>query len=109
MQHLVKLGQVVIDKVRPLYADDNSVLRFNLGNTVCPFDSSANGLCLKLCPWTKLRRTKAGVKMHTPLDLRGNNPVFLYLTDAFINDVKVLYNYVLRWEQSNRLEYLHSF
>ena len=52
--------------------------------------SSTINLCLKLCPWAKFRKAKGGVKMHTLLDLRGNLPVSVYLTEASVNDVKVL-------------------
>lgn len=81
-------GKVLIDKVRPLYADDP--FRLDLDNAVYAFDSSTISLCLKLCPWAKFRTTKAGVKMHTQLDLRGNLPVFLHLTEASVHDVKML-------------------
>ena len=84
------LGQVLIDKVRPLYADDDPAFRLDLDNAVYAFDSSTISLCLKLCPWAKFRRTKAGVKMHTRLDMRGNIPVFIYLTEASVHDVKAL-------------------
>ncbi len=82
-------GQTLINKVRPLYADDPS-FRLDLDNAVYAFDSSTISLCLKLCPWAKFRKTKAGVKMHTLLDLRGNIPAFVYLTDASIHDVRML-------------------
>ena len=82
-------GQTLINKVRPLYADDPS-FRLDLDNAVYAFDSSTISFCLKLCPWAKFRKTKAGVKMHTLLDLRGNIPAFVYLTDASIHDVRML-------------------
>lgn len=82
------LGKVLIDKVRPLYADDP--FRLDLDNAVYAFDSSTISLCLSLCPWAKFRKTKAGVKMHTQLDLRGNLPVFIHLTEASVHDVKML-------------------
>lgn len=82
------LGQVLINKVRPLYSDDP--FRLDLDNAVYAFDSSTISLCLKLCPWAKFRKTKAGIKMHTQLDLRGNIPVFIHLTDASVHDVRAL-------------------
>lgn len=82
------LGKVLIDKVRPLYAGDP--FRLDLDNAVYAFDSSTISLCLCLCPWAKFRKTKAGVKMHTQLDLRGNLPVFIHLTEASVHDVKML-------------------
>lgn len=81
-------GKILIDKVRPLYAEDP--FRLDLDNAVYAFDSSTISLCLKLCPWAKFRRKKAGVKMHTLLDLRGNLPVFIHLTEASVHDVKAL-------------------
>lgn len=81
-------GKILIDKVRPLYAEDP--FRLDLDNAVYAFDSSTISLCLKLCPWAKFRRKKAGVKMHTLLDLRGNIPSFIHLTNASIHDVKAL-------------------
>lgn len=82
------LGQVLINKVRPLYSDDP--FRLDLDNAVYAFDSSTLSLCLKLCPWAKFRKTKAGIKMHTQLDMRGNIPVFIHLTDASVHDVRAL-------------------
>ena len=82
------LGQVLINKVRPMYANDP--FRLDLDNAVYAFDSSTISLCLKLCPWAKFRKSKAGIKMHTQLDLRGNIPVFIHLTDASVHDVRAL-------------------
>ena len=83
-------GQALIKRVRPLYAEDP--FRLDIDNMVYAFDSSTISLCLKLCPWAKFRTTKAGVKMHTLLDLRGNLPVYIHLTDASVHDVKALDN-----------------
>ena len=84
------VGQALIRRVRPLYAEDP--FRLDIDNMVYAFDSSTISLCLKLCPWAKFRTTKAGVKMHTLLDLRGNLPVYIHLTDASVHDVKALDN-----------------
>ena len=81
-------GQALIKRVRPLYAEDS--FRLDIDNMVYAFDSSTISLCLKLCPWAKFRTTKAGIKMHTLLDLRGNLPVYIHLTDASVHDVKAL-------------------
>ena len=81
-------GQALIRRVRPLYAEDP--FRLDIDNMVYAFDSSTISLCLKLCPWARFRTTKAGVKMHTLLDLRGNLPVYIHLTDASVHDVKAL-------------------
>ena len=83
-------AQVLLRKVRPLYAKDD--FRLDLDNMVYAFDSSTISLCLKLCPWAKFRKHKGGIKMHTLLDLRGNLPVSVYLTEAAVHDVKALDN-----------------
>ena len=62
-----ELGQVLIKKVRPLYAKDS--FRLDIDNMVYAFDSSTISLCLKLCPWAKFRKKKGGIKLHTQLDL----------------------------------------
>lgn len=84
------LAQVLLMKVRPLYAKDD--FRLDLDNMVYAFDSSTISLCLKLCPWAKFRKHKGGIKLHTLLDLRGNLPVSVYLTEAAVHDVKALDN-----------------
>lgn len=87
--HIYKdFAEVLLKKVRPLYAKDH--FRLELDNMVYAFDSSTISLCLKLCPSVKFRKTKGGIKMHTLLDLRGNLPVSVYLTTASVNDVKGL-------------------
>ena len=52
--------------------------------------STAIDLCLSLFPWAKFRRRKAAVKMHTLLDLRGNIPTFIRITDGTVHDVNIL-------------------
>ena len=81
-------GQALIKRVRPLYAEDP--FRLDIDNMVYAFDSSTISLCLKLCLWAKFRTTKAGIKMHTHLDLRGNLPGYIHLTDVSVRDAKVL-------------------
>ena len=81
-------AQVLVKKVRPLYAKDD--FRLDLDNMVYAFDNSTISLCLKLCPWAKFHKHKGGIKMHTLLDLRGNLPVSVYLTEASVHDVKAL-------------------
>ena len=83
-------GQALIKRVRPLYAEDP--FRLDIDNMVYAFDSSTINLCLKLCQWARFRTTKAGVKIHTLLDLRGDLPVYIHLTDASVHDVKALDN-----------------
>ena len=62
-----ELGQVLVKKVRPLYAKDS--FRLDIDNMVYEFDSSTISLCLKLCPWAKFRKKKGGIKLHTQLTL----------------------------------------
>lgn len=82
-------ARVLVDIARPMYQSDNS-FRLDIDNLVYAFDSSTINLCLKLCPWATFRKGKGGVKMHTLLDLRCNLPVYVYLTEASIHDVRLL-------------------
>jgi len=82
-------ARVLIDIARPMYQRDNN-FRLDIENLVYAFDSSTISLCLKLCPWATFRENKGGVKMHTLLDLRCNLPVFVYLSEASVHDVKIL-------------------
>ncbi len=84
----VDFAQILVKKVRPLYARD--AFRLDLDNMVYALDSTTISLCLKLCPWAKFRKNKGGIKMRTLLDLRGNLPVSVYLTEAAVHDAKVL-------------------
>ncbi|CAN5125159.1 hypothetical protein BH23GEM4_BH23GEM4_09290 [soil metagenome] len=58
--------------------------------TVYALDATTIDLCLSVFPWARFRSTKAGVKMHTLLDLRGNIPAFTWLTEARFADVRIL-------------------
>lgn len=82
-------AQVLVDIARPMYQKDNN-FRLDMENLVYAFDSSTISLCLKLCPWATFRENKGGIKMHTLLDLRGNLPVFVRLTEASVHDVNLL-------------------
>lgn len=82
-------GKYLIDTVRPLYADDKD-FAIDLENTVYALDSTTIDLCLSVFPWAKFRKQKAAVKMHTMLDLRGNIPVFIDITDGKTHDVNTL-------------------
>ena len=73
---------------RDLYADDD--FGIELQNDVYALDSSTIDLCLSLFPWAKFRRTKAAVKMHTLLNLRGNIPEFIHISDGKLHDVNIL-------------------
>ena len=62
----------------------------DLTNTVYALDSTTIDLCLSVFPWAHFRSTKAAVKMHTLLDLRGNIPSFIHISDGKLHDVHAL-------------------
>ena len=74
---------------RPLYVDDKDFV-LDLDNTVYAFDSTTIDLCLSAFVWAKFRKTKAAVKLHTLIDLRGNLPTFIYISDGKLHDVNAL-------------------
>jgi len=81
-------GQVMIKHARRLHVNDQFDVK--LKSTTYALDSTTIDLCLELFPWAKFRRTKAAVKMHTLLDLRGNIPSFITITHGKVHDVKFL-------------------
>ena len=81
-------AQVLINIARDLYAGDD--FGVELGETVYALDSSTIDLCLSLFPWARFRKTKGAIKLHTLLDLRGNIPSFIFITDGKVHDVNVL-------------------
>ena len=81
-------AQVLIGKARKLYADDDFGLQ--LDETVYALDASTIDLCRSVFPWARFRSTKSGIKVHTLLDLKGNNPSFISITDAKVHDVNIL-------------------
>jgi hypothetical protein len=81
-------AQILIGIARPLYARDP--LGFDLNNSLYALDSTTIDLCLSLFPWAKFREHKAAVKMHTLLDLHGNIPTFIRITDGKVHDVNIL-------------------
>ena len=81
-------AQALIRIARPLYAEED--LGLELDNTVYALDSSTVDLCLSVFPWALFRSTKSGVKLHTLLDLRGNIPAFIHVSEAKLHDVNVL-------------------
>jgi len=83
-----EFAQRLIAQARELYADED--LGLDLSNTVYALDSTTIDLCLSLFPWAPFRSTKAAVKMHTLLDLRGNIPSFIHVSDGKLHDVNVL-------------------
>ncbi len=82
------LAALLIKKARRLYAQEE--LAVDLPNTVYALDSTTIDLCLSLFPWAGFRRTKAAVKLHTLLDLRGPIPSFVEITDGRCHDVNAL-------------------
>ncbi len=82
------LAAVLIRRARKLYANDS--LGVELDNTVYALDSSTIDLCLSLFDWAPFRSTKAAIKLHTLLDLRGAIPAFIHISDGKLHDVNVL-------------------
>jgi hypothetical protein len=82
------LAAVLIRRARKLYAND--ALGVELDNTVYALDSSTIDLCLSLFDWAPFRSTKAAIKLHTLLDLRGAIPAFIHISDGKLHDVNVL-------------------
>ena len=82
------LAAVLIRRARKLYANDS--LGVELDNTVYALDSSTIDLCLSVFDWAPFRSTKAAVKLHTLLDLRGSIPAFIHVSDGKLHDVNVL-------------------
>ena len=82
------LAMRLITQARALYAKER--LDIDLDATVYALDSTTIDLCLSLFEWAPFRSTKAAVKMHTLLDLRGAIPAFIHISDGKMHDVKVL-------------------
>jgi len=82
------LAQSLIAIARRLYAEEP--FGIDLKNTVYALDASTIDLCLSVFSWAPFRSTKAAVKLHTLLDLRGNIPAFLHISDGKLHDVNVL-------------------
>ncbi len=81
-------AQVLIAVARPLYARDP--MGVDLDQSLYALDSTTIDLCLSLFPWARFRRRKAAVKMHTLLDLHGNIPTLIRITDGKVHDVNIL-------------------
>ena len=81
-------AQVLIGIARPLYVDDP--IGVDLDQSLYALDSTTIDLCLSLFPWARFRRYKGAVKMHTLLDLHGNIPTFIRITDGKVHDVNIL-------------------
>ena len=87
------LAQVLIREARTLYAQQE--MGVQLDETVYALDSTTIDLCLSLFPWAPYERSKAAVKMHTLLDVRGSIPSFVLITPARTSDVSALDHLVL--------------
>ena len=82
------LAQYLIGIARPLYASEP--LAIDLDATVYAFDATTIDLCLSVFPWAPFRQAKAAVRLHTLLDLRGNIPTFIHITDGKTHEVNTL-------------------
>jgi hypothetical protein len=83
-----EFAQRLIAQARKLYAGED--FGFDLSNTIYALDSTTIDLCLSMFPWAPFRDTKAAVKVHTLLDLRGAIPSFIHITDGKWHDVNIL-------------------
>ena len=81
-------AQHLIGIARPLHVEDP--IGVDLDQSLYALDSTTIDLCLSLFPWAKFRKHKAAVKMHTLLDLHGNIPTFISITDGKVHDVNIL-------------------
>lgn len=82
------LAALLIKRARKLYCNDS--FGVELSNTVYALDATTINLCLSLFPWAPFRSTKAAVRLHTLLDLRGNIPAFIHISDGKTHEVNVL-------------------
>jgi transposase len=82
------LAYQLIATARDLYRSDQ--LDIELEETVYALDSTTIDLCLSMFPWAKFRKAKGAIKLHTLLDLRGNIPSFIHISDGKLHDVNVL-------------------
>jgi len=83
-----EFAQALIRIARPLFAQES--IGVDLSETIYALDSTTIDLCLSLFPWAGFRKTKAAVKLHTLLDVRGGIPSFIHVSDGRFHDVNVL-------------------
>ncbi len=81
-------AQVLINTAKGLYAEEK--FGVDLEATVYALDSTTIDLCLSLFPWARFRKNKGAIKLHTLLNLRGNIPEFIHISDGKLHDVNVL-------------------
>lgn len=87
-QIYAELAQHLIAIARPLYANES--IGVELNETVYAFDATTIDLCLSVYPWAPFRSTKAAIKLHTLLDLRGSIPTFIHISDGKTHEVRIL-------------------
>ncbi len=83
-----ELAQNLIATARKLYSTETFL--GDLSETIYALDSTTIDLCLSVFPWASFRKTKSAIKLHTLLDLRGNIPTFIHISDGKLHDVNVL-------------------
>jgi len=83
-----EFAQRLIVQAKTLYARD--ALGVELANTVYALDATTIDLCLSVFPWARFRSTKAAIRLHTLLDLRGSIPSFIHISDGKLHEVHVL-------------------
>jgi hypothetical protein len=88
LRSYTRFGHFSIGIARPLYAQEP--FGVDLKNTVYALDTTTIDLCLSVFPWAPFRSTKAAVKLHTLLDLRGNLPTFIHISDGKMHEVNIL-------------------
>ena len=81
-------AQILIHRARQLYAEDD--FGVELQETVYALDATIIDLCLSVFPWAHFRKTKGAIKLHTLLDLRGNIPSFITVTNAMVHELNIL-------------------
>lgn len=79
---------IVIDHARALYKNED--FGVELDNTVYALDTTTIDLCLSLFPWAQFRKKKGAIKLHTLLDLKGNIPAYVWITDGKTHEVNIL-------------------
>ena len=82
------LAQSLIVTARDLYSSEPFLA--DLDETIYALDSTTIDLCLSMFPWATFRKHKAAIKLHTLLDLRGNIPTFIYISEGKVHDVNAL-------------------
>jgi len=92
-QMYADFAQHLIGIARPLYAEEP--LAVDLDATVYAFDATTIDLCLSVYPWAPFRSTKAAIKLHTLLDIRGAIPSFIHITDGKTHEVNILDDLVI--------------